>query len=232
MKTVRSSTGQLEYSFRSKLQGLQNYFFREFWNFLWFLLYQNFVSENFDSLYMEKTCLVQEGHPPSRKKKRHWPQLAFAHTLIVSRWLCEPFTDTDRNWSGRSNRNVPFHLTKLFSPGPLICILLTSTITKLAVVFVWSVQLECTVPLGTWIFRKARKVFNMEKSWPARRLTLPLQKGDWTRWVSLPAEPTFCNSKGSPYFVKKCVKRCLFQGSSGRLVTLLLETIIFHIRGA
>ena len=26
---------------------------------------------------------------------------------------------------------------------------------------------------------------------PARRLTLPLQKGDWTRWVSLPAEPTF-----------------------------------------
>ena len=26
---------------------------------------------------------------------------------------------------------------------------------------------------------------------PARSLTLPLQKGDWTRWVSLPAEPTF-----------------------------------------
>ena len=26
---------------------------------------------------------------------------------------------------------------------------------------------------------------------PARRLTLPLQKGDWTSWVSLPAEPTF-----------------------------------------
>ena len=61
-KTVRSSTGQLEYSFRSRLQGLQNYFFREFWNFLWFLLYHNFVSENFDFPYMEKTCLVQEGH--------------------------------------------------------------------------------------------------------------------------------------------------------------------------
>ena len=30
IKTVRSSTGQLEYSFRSKLQGLQNYFFENF----------------------------------------------------------------------------------------------------------------------------------------------------------------------------------------------------------
>ena len=28
---------------------------------------------------------------------------------------------------------------------------------------------------------------------PARRLTLPLQKGDWIRWVTLLAEPTFCN---------------------------------------
>ena len=43
-----------------------------------------------------------------------------------------------------SDRNVPFHFTKLFSPRPLICIMLTSTITKLAVALVWSVQLECT----------------------------------------------------------------------------------------
>ena len=70
IKTVRSSTGQLEYSFRSKLKGLQNGFFREFWNFLWFLLYHNFVSENFNSLCMEKTCLVKESHPPSREKKK------------------------------------------------------------------------------------------------------------------------------------------------------------------
>ena len=61
---------------------------------------------------------------------------------LSSPWLCEPFTDTDRIcWS---DRNVPFHFTKLFSPGPLICILLTSTITKLAVALVCSVQLECT----------------------------------------------------------------------------------------
>ena len=67
---------------------------------------------------------------------------------------------------------------------------------------------------------------------PTKRLTLPLQKGDWTRWVSLPAEPTFCNLNGSPCFVKKCVKRCLFQGSLGRRVTLLLETNFLHISEA
>ena len=54
---------------------------------------------------------------------------------------------------GRSDRNVPFHLTKLLSPVPLFCILLTRTITKRAVDWVGSVQPECTVPLGTWNFR-------------------------------------------------------------------------------
>ena len=53
-----------------------------------------------------------------------------------------PFTDTDPICL--SDRNVPFHFTKLFSPGPVICILLTSTTTKLTVALVWSVQLECT----------------------------------------------------------------------------------------
>ena len=44
---------------------------------------------------------------------------------------------------GRSDRNVPFHLTV-----PLFCILLTRTITKRAVAWV-AVQSECTVPLRT-----------------------------------------------------------------------------------
>ena len=48
---------------------------------------------------------------------------------------------------GRSDRNVPFHLTKLLSPVPLFCILLTRTITKRAVAWVGSVQPECIVPL-------------------------------------------------------------------------------------
>ena len=43
---------------------------------------------------------------------------------------------------GRSDRNVLFHLTKLLSPIPLFCILLTKTITKRAVAWVGSVQLE------------------------------------------------------------------------------------------
>ena len=81
---------------------------------------------------------------PVEREKKHWPQPAFAHALTVSPWLCEPFTDTDRIWSRRSDRNVSFHLTKLFSLGPMICILLTNTTTKLAVALVWSLQLECT----------------------------------------------------------------------------------------
>jgi len=40
---------------------------------------------------------------------------------------------------GWSNRNVPFHLTKLLFPVPLFCIL----------AWLWSVRPECTVPLGT-----------------------------------------------------------------------------------
>ena len=97
------------------------------------------------------------------------------------------------------------------------------------------------LPLGKWFFRSFKQEFLLNGKGvkclrrnfgPARRLTLPLQKGDWTRWVTLLAEPTFCNLNGSPCFVKKCVKRCLFQESSGRRVTLLLETNFLHISGA
>ena len=60
---------------------------------------------------------------------------------------------------GRLDRNVPFHLTKLLSPVPLFCILLTRTITKRAEAWVGSVQPECTVPLGTWNFRNFKPEF-------------------------------------------------------------------------
>ena len=60
---------------------------------------------------------------------------------------------------GRLDRNVPFHLTKLLSPVPLFCILLSRTITKCAVVWVGSVQLDCTIPLGTWNFRNFKPEF-------------------------------------------------------------------------
>ena len=70
IKTVRSSTGQLEYFFRSKLQGLQNYFCREFKNFLWFLLYHNFVSENFNSLIWRKPVSCRRITLPAERKKK------------------------------------------------------------------------------------------------------------------------------------------------------------------
>ena len=129
----------------------------------------------------------------------------------------------------KQNRNVSYlnqNKTKLnyvikFS---LIKCSLFITITKLAVALVWSVRLECTVPLGTGIFRNFKQEFLLngkhveclrKKVGSARRLNLPLQKGDWRRWVTVLAEPTFRNLKGSPCFEKKCVKRCLFQRSSG-----------------
>ena len=52
-------------------------------------------------------------------------------------------------YSGPALKVVHFdrHLTKLLSPVPLFCILLTRTITKRAVAWVGSVQPECIVPL-------------------------------------------------------------------------------------
>ena len=50
--------------------------------------------------------------------------------------------------SGRSDRNVPFHWTKLLSPVPLFCSLLARIISKRAVAWVGSVQPECTFALS------------------------------------------------------------------------------------
>ena len=69
-------------------------FFREFWNFLWFLLYHNFVSENFSSPYMEKTCLVYKSHPPPLPQPSRmlfvspWPSgLGYASPLPIRIWF-------------------------------------------------------------------------------------------------------------------------------------------------
>ena len=61
---------------------------------------------------------------------------------------------------GRSDGNVSFDLTKLMSPVPLFCILLTGTITKRAVAWVGSEQPECTVPLNTWNFTETEFLLN------------------------------------------------------------------------
>ena len=72
---------------------------------------------------------------------------------------------------GRSDRNVPFHLTKLLFPVPLFCTLLTRTITKHAKALVGCVQPECAVPLGTWNFRNFKPEFLLNEK---RRLTLKI----------------------------------------------------------
>jgi len=71
---------------------------------------------------------------------------------------------------GRSDRNVPFHLTKLLFPVPLFCILLARTITKRAVAWVGSVQPECTVPLDTWNFRNFKPGFSLNGKRPMSTL--------------------------------------------------------------
>ena len=68
-------------------------------------------------------------------------------------WPALKVVHFDRScYLGQSDRNVPFHLTKLLSPVPLICIPLTRTITKRPVAWVGSGQPECAFSLGTWNF--------------------------------------------------------------------------------
>lgn len=62
---------------------------------------------------------------------------------------------------------------------------------------------------------------------------LPSQKGDLAKFVILLAEPYFVfHVNGSSCSVEgKSMKRCLAEGSSGRLVNLLPGTTFLHIRG-
>ena len=94
---------------------------------------------------------------------------------------------------GRSDRNVPFHLTKLLSPVPLFCILLARTITKRAVAWVGSVEPECTVPLNTENFRNFKPEFLLNGKRP-RSLSLSLhgagRRESWERGCQATRPPT------------------------------------------
>ena len=63
---------------------------------------------------------------------------------------------------GRSDRNVPFHLTKLLSPVSIFCLLLTRTITERAAAWVGSVQAKWTVPLSAWNYWNFKQQFFSE----------------------------------------------------------------------
>ena len=71
---------------------------------------------------------------------------------------------------GRSDRNVPFHLTKLLSPVPVCGILLTRTITKRSVAWFGSLRPECTVPSGKRNFRNFKPEFLLNGKRPATTL--------------------------------------------------------------
>ena len=68
---------------------------------------------------------------------------------------------------GRSDRNVPFHSTKLLSPVSIFCLLLTRTITERAAAWVGSVQAKWIVPLGAWNFWNFKQEFllNGKRLW-------------------------------------------------------------------
>ena len=68
---------------------------------------------------------------------------------------------------GRSDRNVPFHLTKLLFPVSIFCLLFTRTITERAAAWVGSVQSKWTVPLGAWNFWNFKPEFllNGKRPW-------------------------------------------------------------------
>ena len=75
--------------------------------------------------------------------------------------------------------------------------------------FGWVSATGMYLPLGTWFSRNFKQEFLFNRKrvkclrrnvGPASRLTLPLQKGNWTKWVTLLAEPTLSNLNGSPFF--------------------------------
>ena len=70
---------------------------------------------------------------------------------------------------GQSDRNVPFHLTKLMCPVPLFCFLLTRTITQRAVAWVGSLQPEYNAPFewarGTFEISNRKILLNGKRPW-------------------------------------------------------------------
>ena len=81
------------------------------------------------------------------------------------------------------------------------------------------------------------KVFIWRKVGPARRATLPSQKGDPPSRVTLlrwqkPSQLFVPHVNGSPSFVRKGMRSWLAQGSAGRLVTPPPGTTVLHINEA
>ena len=138
---------------------------------------------------------------PAERKKRHWPQPAFAHVLIVRALAMRVLYRYGSDLPVRPKCPLPFY--KIIFPRT----------TDLYPAYKHDNQtrggLVCAtgkyLPLGKWFFRNFKHEFLLNGKRVkclrgnfglVRRLALLLQKGDWTRWVTLLAEPTFCNLNG------------------------------------
>ena len=155
---------------------------------------------------------------PAERKKKHWPQPAFAYALIVRALAMRALYRYGSDLPVGPKCPLPFYKIIFCRTTDLYPAYKHDNQTRGGFGLVSATGMY--LPLGTWFFRNFKQefLFNGKRVkclqrnvGPARRLTLPLQKGDWTKWVTLLAKPTFCNLNGSPCSVKKCVKRCLFQ---------------------
>ena len=111
---------------------------------------------------------------------------------------------------GRPDRNVRFHLTKLLSPVPLFCILLTTTITKRALALGRDCATGMYLLLGAWIFRNFKpelllngkrplsSTASLVRAWPKqcwKRSCKRIQKKCWEfkRLTCFKFSATTCN---------------------------------------
>ena len=158
---------------------------------------------------MKKNCLVQESHPPSREKKKALTSTSLRSCsnclTLVMRALYRYGSDLISTVGPKCLLPLDkfiFPRTKDLYPAYKHD---SQTRGGFGLVSATGMYL----PLGKWFFRNFKQefLFNGKRVkclrrnvGPARRLTLPLQKGDWTKWVTLLAEQTFCNLNGSPCF--------------------------------
>ena len=131
---------------------------------------------------LQTLWILQKGHFPFNLKFwKFWLVHQIDHFGLVWPEYLGPLV-VHFDWSGHfgcSDQKVPFNLTKLLSPVPLFCFLLTRTITKRMVAWVGSVQPECTIPLGTWNFRNFKPDFS-----PSHFQFLCQSRISWGFWVT------------------------------------------------
>ena len=147
---------------------------------------------------MEKTWLVENSHPPSREGKKtltptglracsNCPRLGYASPLPIRIGF-----DLD----GRTGMSPSISQNYFPQDHWSVSCLKHDNQTRGGFGLIRATRMY--LPLGKWFFPNFKQDFLLNGKrvkclrrnlGPARRLALPLQKGDWTRWVTLLAEP-------------------------------------------